>query len=150
MRTDPEITSPSVSVVRTVEWIDTDASGHQHNSVILRWMESAEAEMMRQLDLSEYFPHAPRVRQTVNYTGMLWFGQRAVTRLWIDRVGTTSLTLGFDVVSESMERTDGAPVAHGSVTTVWFPAGATSAQPWPDNMRVQLEGKEQRDHDTQG
>ena len=36
---------PRASVERTVEWVDTDASGHQHNSAVMRWVESAEAEL---------------------------------------------------------------------------------------------------------
>lgn len=131
---------PAVSLSRTVEWVDTDASGHQHNSVVIRWVEAAEAQLMRELDLPQYFPHAPRVQHVVNYTGMLWFGQRADIHLCVSRVGTTSLTLEFEVIAEAIADTPGGAVANGSVTTVWFPAGAKSAQPWPEEMREQLEG----------
>jgi acyl-CoA thioester hydrolase len=134
------LTAPSVSVTRTVEWVDTDASGHQHNSVVIRWVEAAEAEMMRQLDLPEYFPNAPRVQQVINFTGMLWFGQQTTTRLWVEQVGVKSLTLGFEVISERTENAEGGTAAHGTVTTVWVPAGATSGQAWPDEMRAKFEG----------
>lgn len=133
--------TPSVSLTRTVEWVDTDASGHQHNSVVIRWMEAAEAELMRQLDLPEYFPIAPRVQQVINFTGMLWFGQQATTHLWVERVGEKSLTLGFNVLSESTDLVEGGPTAHGTVTTVWLPEGATTGQAWPEAMRAKLEGK---------
>ena len=63
----------TISLERTVEWVDTDASGHQHNSVVIRWVEAAEAQLMRELELPEYFPNAPRVQHVVNFTGMLWF-----------------------------------------------------------------------------
>lgn len=132
--------TPSVSITRTVEWVDTDASGHQHNSIVIRWVEAAEAEMMRTLDLPEYFPHAPRVQQVINFSGLLWFGQHATTHLWVERVGTKSLTLGFEVISEKMPAAEGGTAAHGTVTTVWLPEGATSGQPWPDDMRAKLEG----------
>lgn len=141
MRGQGEFSAPSVSLVRTVEWVDTDASGHQHNSVVIRWMEAAEAKLMRQLNLPEYFPHAPRVQQVINFTGMLWFGQQAATHLWVERVGKKSLTLGFKVISEPIELVEGGPTAHGTVTTVWLPAGATTGQPWPEDMRAKLEGK---------
>lgn len=135
-----DTSTPSVSITRTVEWVDTDASGHQHNSVVIRWVEAAEAEMLRQLELPDYFPNAPRVQQVINFTGMLWFGQRATTHLWVDRVGTKSLTLGFEVVSEDMETAAGGRAAHGTVTTVWVPPGSTSAQTWPAEMKQKFEG----------
>lgn len=134
-----DIAAPSVSITRTVEWVDTDASGHQHNSVVIRWVEAAEAVMMRQLNLPEYFPNAPRVQQLINFTGMLWFGQQATTRLWVDRVGTKSLTLGFEVISEDTDFTEGGQAAHGTVTTVWVPPGSTTAQSWPEEMRMKFE-----------
>lgn len=133
-------TGPRVALSRTVEWVDTDASGHQHNSIVIRWVEAAEAELMRQLDLPGYFPHAPRVQQVLNFTGLLWFGQQATTHLWVERVGTKSLTLGFRVESEDTPDAPGGIAAHGTVTTVWLPAGATSSQPWPEEMRARLTG----------
>lgn len=54
----PQAGVSSASIERTVEWVDTDAAGHQHNSAIMRWAESAEAELFRQLELPEYFPSA--------------------------------------------------------------------------------------------
>lgn len=132
---------PSVSIDRIVEWIDTDASGHQHNSVVIRWVEAAEAEMMRQLELPEYFPNAPRVQQVINFTGILWFGQQTTTHLAIEKVGRTSLTFRFEVTSAPTAEGAGGPAAHGSITTVWMPAGTTKSQPWPADMKAKLEGR---------
>lgn len=129
----------SVSTVHTVEWVDTDASGHQHNSVIIRWAEAAEAQLMRELELPDYFPNAPRVQHIVNFTGMLWFGQQARTDLWIDRLGRTSLQFGFEVTSFDHGSAAGGVVAHGFVSTVYVPQGSTTAQPWPEEMREKFE-----------
>ncbi len=129
----------TISIDRTVEWVETDASGHQHNSVVIRWIEAAEAELMRILELEDYFPNAPRVQHTVNYTGMLWFGQRAHTDLWIERIGKTSLTFGFQIMSYEHNSFPGAEVANGTVTTAYVPQGATGAQPWPAEMRQKFE-----------
>ena len=38
----PDVTLPEVMIERAVEWYDTDAAGHQHHSVILRWAEAAD------------------------------------------------------------------------------------------------------------
>jgi acyl-CoA thioester hydrolase len=117
------------SVERTVEWVDTDASGHQHNSAILRWVEAAEAELFRSLELPDYFPNAPRVQQVINYKAKLWFGQRITATVKIQALGRTSLTMAFDVTSDA-----GDVAAYGTVTTVHVPNGGTSAQPWPEHL----------------
>lgn len=125
----------TVSLDKTVEWVDTDASGHQHNSVVIRWVEAAEAQLMRELDLPGYFPDAPRVQHIVNFTGMLWFGQQVRVDVWIQSVGRTSLKLGFELTSYAQDAISGGRVAHGTVSTVYVPSGQIVAQPWPEDMR---------------
>jgi len=129
----------TISLERTVEWVDTDASGHQHNSVVIRWVEAAEAQLMRELELPEYFPNAPRVQHVVNFTGMLWFGQEARVDLWVQDIGRTSLTFEFEVVSSRFGSSPGGQVASGTVTVVHVPQGETGAQPWPTEMLRKLE-----------
>lgn len=128
-----------ISLEKTVEWVDTDASGHQHNSVVIRWVEAAEAQLMRELELPEYFPNAPRVQHVVNFTGMLWFGQEARVDLWVQDIGRTSLIFGFEVVSSGFGSSPGGRVASGSVTVVYVPQGETGAHPWPADMLRKLE-----------
>ncbi|MFJ5958769.1 acyl-CoA thioesterase [Paenarthrobacter sp. NPDC092416] len=143
---------PEASVERTVEWVDTDASGHQHNSAILRWVEAAEAELFRILELPDYFPSAPRVQQVINYKAKLWFGQRVTATVKIHALGRTSLTMAFEVRGQALETPDGGGpgggatgadgglsggsvvAAFGTVTTAHVPSGATSAQPWPEHF----------------
>lgn len=125
----------TASIDKTVEWIDTDASGHQHNSVIIRWVEAGEAQLMRDLELPAYFPHAPRVQQIVNFTGMLWFGQQVRVDVWVQTVGRTSLKLGFEVAAYAQDAMSGGLVAYGTVSTVHVPSGQTVALPWPEDMR---------------
>ncbi|BCW08550.1 thioesterase family protein [Arthrobacter sp. NtRootA1] len=141
---------PAASVERTVEWVDTDASGHQHNSAILRWVEAAEAELFRSLELPDYFPNAPRVQQVINYKAKLWFGQRVTATVKIHALGRTSLTMAFEVrghplddaargtpdgVTHQGASSDGSEVAaFGTVTTVHVPNGTTASQPWPEHF----------------
>jgi len=126
---------PKISVERTVEWVDTDAAGHQHNSAIMRWVESAEAELFRRLGLPEYFPSAPRVQQVINYRAKLWFGQRVTATVAVQRVGRTSMTFAFEVLGHSCAESGGGVAAHGTFTTAYVPAGSGTAQPWPGNIR---------------
>lgn len=144
---------PEACVERTVEWVDTDASGHQHNSAILRWVEAAEAELFRRLELPDYFPSAPRVQQVINYKAKLWFGQRITASVKVERLGRTSLTLAFEVLGHPLTVSgkspdggapdDGGPAAavvaaYGTVTTAHVPAGSPSAQPWPEHFLHRL------------
>ena len=131
---------PGASIERVVEWADTDASGHHHNSAIVRWVEAAEAELVRQLGLEDYFPVAPRVQQVLNFRGKLWFGQRVVATIWVDRVGTSSLTFGFEVVAQPYGQSAGGLAADGTVTTVHVPHGADGSAPWPEAMRTAFAG----------
>lgn len=126
----------TASVLRTVEWVDTDASGHQHNSAVIRWVEAAEAKLFRELELPEYFPSAPRVQQVVNFTSKLWFGQQVTATATVQRLGRTSLTLAFEVVGHAHEQRPETVAAHGTIVVAHVPAGAASARPWPDAVRA--------------
>ena len=138
---DPTIGRPSASVQRIVEWVDTDASGHQHNSAVVRWVEAAEAQLMRELMLPEYFSVAPRVQQVLNFRAKLWFGQQITTKVWVQKLGTSSLTLGFEVEGSPCDRSPGGVAARGTTTSVRVPVGADHSAPWPDSFRRALSGK---------
>jgi acyl-CoA thioester hydrolase len=128
----------SASIDRTVEWVDTDAAGHQHNSAVMRWVEAAEAELFRQLAVPDYFPSAPRVQQIINYRSKLWFGQRITATLALEGIGRTSMTFAFEVHGHPHEKSDGGLAAYGTFTTVFVPQGAERAQPWPEHIRAAL------------
>lgn len=135
----PSTATDVVTLLSQVEWVDTDAAGHHHNSAIMRWVEAAEAEMMRRAALPEYFPSAPRVHQSIDFSSKLTFGQTVRTRLWIERIGTTSLTFRFDTAG----RTTGSPhdwtaAAAGRLVTAYVPLGATRSTPWPKEWQTAL------------
>jgi acyl-CoA thioester hydrolase len=125
--------SVEATIERRVEWHDTDAAGHQHNSVILRWAEEAEAALMRRYGLDWLFGRTPRVRHEVDYRGRLWFGTVARTRMWLVHLGRTSMRLGFEVAGP-----DGL-AAEGVVVIVHSSPGSATAQPWPDEVRQALD-----------
>jgi acyl-CoA thioester hydrolase len=117
-----------------VEWSDTDAAGHHHNSSILRWVEACEVRLYRQLGLLEHFPNMPRVQQVVNYTSKLWFGQEVTTTVRVQAVGRTSITFEFEVYGEEFEGAARARAAHGAFTSVHVLPSETRATPWPDDI----------------
>ena len=131
----------SVELSARVEWIDTDAAGIYHNSSVLRWVESAEAELMRQRGIDGYFGVAPRVRFEVDFGAPLFFEQQVTVLLAVTRVGTSSLTFGFEVWGEEHRAEPRARAAVGSYTTVHVAGshgrGARSA-PWPPDWVARL------------
>jgi acyl-CoA thioester hydrolase len=136
---------PSVEVVTRVEWVDTDAAGIHHNTVITRYAEAAEAELMRNLGIDEYFPVAPRVRFEATYQAPLFFGQEVTTVLRVAQVGSTSLTFEFEVWGEEHQGRPRTRAAVGSYVTVHVPTGlpgagphSATAKPWPADWRSRL------------
>ena len=122
------------SIDRVVEWVDTDASGHQHNSAIMRWVEAAEAELMRKLDLPGYFPSAPRVHQEISYRSKLWFGQPITAAVGVQKLGRTSLTYAFEVRGHAHAKSAGGVAAFGTVTVAHVPPGFDKSLPWPGDL----------------
>lgn len=128
------------TVTRTVDWCDTDAAGHHHHSSVIRWVEAAENALHEELGLLELFGAVPRVRYEVDYVDRLWFRDEVVTSLWVEAIGRTSLTLGFEVMGPR------GPAARGRMICVNVAGGAggssgdgTPAAPWPDAVRDLLE-----------
>lgn len=122
----------ATTIVRRVEWHDTDASGHQHNSAVVRWVEAAEADLLRRKGLTWLFGRTPRVRHELNYRGRLWFDDPVEITLWIARVGRASLTFEFVVNGPH------GLAADGSVVIAHTEPGAPKATPWPDEVRAAL------------
>lgn len=132
-----EASLPSVTVERRVEWPDTDAAGHYHHSTVVRWVEAAEAVLLRRLGLGHLFGSIPRVHFEADYRERLWFGQAVRTELRITKVGISSLHYDFTVRGESEDgAADGDGVAAtGRMTIVHSAARAKGSEPWPDDVR---------------
>jgi acyl-CoA thioester hydrolase len=130
-----------VSVRGRVEWMDTDAAGIHHRAAIARFAETAESQLMDQLGLDEYFSQAPRVRYEVSFESPLFFQQEVTTVLGIESVGTSSLTLFFEVWGEPFKGQPRRRAAAGRYVTAHVPGGVkrpgsteerVRSTPWPD------------------
>ncbi|GAA1973960.1 hypothetical protein GCM10009798_38990 [Nocardioides panacihumi] len=120
-----------------VEWVDTDAAGIYHNTAVARYVEAAEAELMRRLGLPGYFPAAPRVRYEVSFETPLRFGDELVATVRVTRIGRTSMTFDFEVWRGG----DGAPpvrAAHGRYVTVHLDGVEGRPSPWPGDWLAAL------------
>lgn len=124
---------PSVVIERRVEWPDTDAAGHYHHSTVVRWVEAAEAVLLRRLGLSHLFGSTPRVRFEASYRARLWFGETVRTELEVVKVGTSSLHYAFTVRGAGEE-----PAASGRMVIAHSASQATGSTPWPDDVREVL------------
>lgn len=123
---------------RTIEWVDTDAAGHQHNSVVMRFVEAAEAKLFRELGQHEYFGIAPRVRHEIDYKAKLFFGQEVSTALVVTHVGTSSMGFSFQVWGHAHEDRDAVLAAEGKFVTVCVPKGSEKSAPWPQEILTVL------------
>jgi acyl-CoA thioester hydrolase len=132
--TDAELGRPAVLVERRVEWSDTDAAGHHHHGAVLRWVESAEAELLRRHGLDWLFGRTPRVHYEVDYHRRLWFGQLVQVELVLTRLGEKSMRFEFEVRSEE------GLAASGNVVIAFAEPDAAGASPWPAEVRAALDG----------
>jgi len=123
-----------------VEWMDTDAAGHHHNTAVNRFVESAEAALMRDRGLPGYFGSAPRVHFEADYEARLWFGQEVSTTVVLERIGSTSMSFTFEVWGGQLRGHPAARAAVGRYTTVHVPRGGDGAEPWPDAWVAALTG----------
>ena len=125
-----------------VDWGDTDASGHYHNSAVVRYVEAAEAVLVRGRGIEGYFGAAPRVRYEVDFTAPLWFDQPVTTTVVLDRLGTTSMSFTFEVWGEEHDGRPRQRAAAGRFVTVHVPEpGDRDAAPWPESWRIALTGE---------
>ncbi|OAH13915.1 acyl-CoA thioesterase [Streptomyces jeddahensis] len=114
-----------------VEWMDTDAGGHHHNTSIVRFVEAAEATLIRERGITGYFGAAPRVRYEVDFASPLWFGQEVTATVAVERIGTSSLTFRFEVWGEAFDGHPRRLAASGRYVTVHVPRAGRGSAPWP-------------------
>lgn len=125
----------SVTITRRVEWPDTDAAGHHHHGAIVRWVEAAEAELLRKHGQDGLFGRIPRVRYEVDYRERLWFGQEVEIELVLARLGEKSMRYEFTVRSAT------GVAATGAMVVACAAPDAPHAVPWPGEVRQALGGQ---------
>jgi acyl-CoA thioester hydrolase len=129
------MTPATITIQRRVQWMDTDAAGIWHHSVVLRWAEEAEAELHRRLGIIDLtFGATPRVKTEFEFPSSVRFDDVVDVTLTVSHVGTTSMTYEIEVSNESR------PVANGRMVVVLIDRATGEKRPWPDTARNALAG----------
>lgn len=121
-----------------VRWGDMDAFNHVNNSVYATYVEEARLRWMATVE-GEWNTGdcAPVIAaQSINYRAPLTWPAQIVVELMLERVGNSSLTMGFRIISRE------APhrfYADGSTVMVWFDPRSGKSTPLPACVREAAE-----------
>jgi acyl-CoA thioester hydrolase len=83
-----------------VAWVDTDAGGRIHFTAAFRWAEAAETALLREHLVLDEWGDYPRRKVEAEYSKVLRFEDEFEVRLFVERVGTSSLTYGWEISCE--------------------------------------------------
>ena len=122
----------SIRIQRRIEWSDTDASGHWHNTAAFRMIEWAETALYERLGfLDDVYGYLPRVHISIDFKELLDHRDLVDVSLAIADVGRTSITYDFSIEREGLEC-----VRAKVVTALRTPDGAS--RDWPDEYKKLL------------
>lgn len=129
MNPDGDSRPASIRIQRRIEWSDTDASGHWHNTAAFRMVEWAETALFDRLGiLDAVYGHLPRVHIEADFKELLDHRDLVDATLEVVAVGHSSITYGF-----AIERDGELCVEMTVVAALLDSAGAKRR--WPDDLR---------------
>jgi YbgC/YbaW family acyl-CoA thioester hydrolase len=123
--------SASATIVRRIDWMDTDAAGIYHYSTVLRLAEAAEAALHTEHGTADrIFGAAPRVHMEFDFQKPVMFNDEVVTQITVADLGRTSITYDLRLTH------DDELVATGRIVGVFIDQESMKAAPWPDAVRA--------------
>lgn len=130
-----------------VAFVDVDSSQRIHYTAMFRYMEVAEHALMRSMGV----PYAttlqgsafPRVHLACDFRGAIAFDDQLDIEARVERVGTSSWTVGFAArqVRDEARVNAGELVAEGQMTIVCMNPETERSQPLPEELRRVLVGE---------
>lgn len=126
-----EIIGARATLTRRLTFADTDAAGHNHFGVALRWFEECEHAIWRDRDLVWRVRDCPRVHVEVDYLARVYFDDEVDITVGVASMGRSSCTFVFDVL-----KADGTVAVEGRYVIVYAPG--QGSQPWPEAVREAL------------
>jgi acyl-CoA thioester hydrolase len=118
-----------------VRWRDLDAFKHVNNAMYLRYLEEARLRWLLTLDGPWMDAHVAPVVASVlaNFRRPIAWPEDVAVELFIDRVGSSSFTLGHRILSA---KDTSILYCDGHVVMVWFDNRTEKSTPLPDNVRA--------------
>lgn len=117
-----------------VRWRDLDAFNHANNATFLTYVEEARLHWFGAID-GPWFTEtsAPVVAAvTANYRRQLTWPAQLVVRLYCERLGSSSLTIAFDIVDAANRE---VVYSDGQTVLVWIDTASGKSVPLPDAIR---------------
>lgn len=135
---------PEAQVEVRVPFADVDSTRRIHFTAMLRYMEVAEHQLMRELDFpyTTSFPDIvfPRVHVSCDFRGAIHYDDLINVEARVLQVGRSSWTVGFTARTLQGASPEGAIVAEGRMTIVAMDPQTERARPLPDELRSALHG----------
>ncbi|MEX1826434.1 acyl-CoA thioesterase [Luteibacter sp. CQ10] len=137
MSTEASTTPAPIPVFITpmdVRWQDLDAYNHVNNANYLVYLQEARLKWLMQLPEQWYSPAAAPVmaHSEINYRLPIEWPADVQVELYVNRMGTSSMTVGHRIVDSN----DATRVhADGSVTMVWIDTKSGRPVPMPQVIR---------------
>jgi len=125
---------PLARVPISVRWRDMDSMGHVNNAKYVSYLEEARVRWMLGVEgVSMTDRIAPVVAATnVNYRLPIVWPNDIVVELFVERLGTSSVTIGHRIVDQ---RDDSVLHSDGNVVVVWIDTETGKSAPLPDAIR---------------
>ena len=121
----------------SVRWRDMDNMGHVNNAKYVSYLEEARVRWMLGVPgVSMNERIAPVVAAThVNYRRPLVWPHDILVELFVERIGTSSLTLGHRIVDQNDES---VLYSDGNVVAVWMDTKTGKSAPLPEAVLAVL------------
>ena len=118
----------------SVRWRDMDSMGHVNNAKYISYLEEARVRWLLTVPgVSMNDRIAPVVAaNNINYKRPLTWPNDVVVELYVDRLGSSSVTMGHRIVAA----TDSSVLySDGNVVVVWMDTHTGQSAPLPDAIR---------------
>jgi acyl-CoA thioester hydrolase len=121
-----------------VAWGDMDAFKHVNNTVFLRWFETARIAWLDHVGFPDVDGGLGPILKTASvvYESPVTYPDTVRAKVRTKRVGTSSVTLEYEVTSEAQK---GALVATGETVVVLVDYARGAKVALPDDLRARIE-----------
>jgi acyl-CoA thioester hydrolase len=118
----------------SVRWRDMDSMGHVNNAKYISYLEEARVRWMLTVPgVSMTDRIAPVVAaNNINYKRPLTWPHDIIVELYVDRLGSSSVTIGHRIVDKD---DDSLLYSDGNVVVVWMDTQTGKSAPLPEAIR---------------